>query len=79
MGKVSQAIRVAYDEEGNEIQAATLYTLNDTFGWFKADNEWQPWFQVTHGLQAVPVVPLPNRTRLSDLYGTSEITRSFGR
>ncbi|AXH48789.1 portal protein [Mycobacterium phage Steamy] len=74
INKVSQAIRVAYDEEGNEIQAATLYTPNDTFGWFKADGEWQEWFSVTHGLQAVPVVPLPNRTRLSDLYGTSEIT-----
>ena len=74
IGKVSRAIRVAYDEEGNEIQAATLYTLNDTFGWFKADGEWQEWFSNTHGLNAVPVVPLPNRTRLSDLYGTTEIT-----
>ncbi|WKW87228.1 portal protein [Mycobacterium phage Chargerpower] len=75
IGKVSRAIRVAYDEKGNEIQAATLYTLNDTFGWFKDSNgEWQEWFSVTHGLQAVPVVPLPNRTRLSDLYGTTEIT-----
>lgn len=74
VGKVSKAIRVAYDEEGNEIQAATLYTLNDTFGWYKNEGEWQPWFNYTHGLQAVPVVPLPNRTRLSDLYGTTEIT-----
>ncbi|AKF14178.1 portal protein [Mycobacterium phage Luchador] len=74
IGKVSRAIRVAYDEAGNEIQAATLYTLNDTFGWFKADGEWQEWFNVKHGLGVVPVVPLPNRTRLSDLYGTSEIT-----
>lgn len=74
IGKVSKAIRVAYDKEGNEIQAATLYTTNDTYGWFKSDGEWTPWFQFTHGLMAVPVVPLPNRTRLSDLYGTSEIT-----
>jgi hypothetical protein len=74
INRVSKAIRVAYDKEGNEIQSATLYTPNDTIGWFKADGEWQDWFQVTHGLQAVPVVPLPNRTRLSDLYGTSEIT-----
>ena len=74
VGKVSRAIRVAYNAEGNEIQAATLYTLNDTFGWFRSENEWVPWFNYTHGLQAVPVVPLPNRTRLSDLYGTSEIT-----
>ncbi|AGR46427.1 portal protein [Mycobacterium phage Odin] len=74
IGRVSKAIRVAYDAEGNEIQAATLYTPNDTFGWYKVENEWQEWFNNPHGLGVVPVVPLPNRTRLSDLYGTSEIT-----
>lgn len=74
IGKVSKAIRVAYNAEGSEIQAATLYTLNDTFGWYRYDGEWVPWFNYSHGLMAVPVVPLPNRTRLSDLYGTSEIT-----
>lgn len=74
IGRVSKAIRVAYSADGNEIQAATLYTMNDTFGWYRNEGEWVPWFNYTHGLQAVPVVPLPNRTRLSDLYGTSEIT-----
>ncbi|QGJ89712.1 portal protein [Mycobacterium phage Superchunk] len=74
IGRVSKAIRVAYDAEGNEIQAATLYTPNDIFGWYKVENEWQEWFNNPHGLGVVPVVPLPNRTRLSDLYGTSEIT-----
>jgi hypothetical protein len=74
IGKVSKAIRVAYNSEGNEIQAATLYTLNDTYGWYRAEGEWVPWFNYTHGLMAVPVVPIPNRTRLSDLYGTTEIT-----
>ena len=74
IGKVSRAIRVAYDTEGNEIQAATLYTMNETLGWFKAEGEWQEWFSNPHGLGIVPVVPLPNRTRLSDLYGTTEIT-----
>ncbi|QFP95498.1 portal protein [Mycobacterium phage GaugeLDP] len=75
IGRVSKAIRVAYDSEGNEIQAATLYTPMDTLGWFKnEEGEWQEWFNVPHGLGVVPVVPLPNRTRLSDLYGTSEIT-----
>lgn len=74
VGKVSKAIRVAYNAEGNEIEAATLYTLNDTFGWYRADGEWVPWFNYSHGLMAVPVVPIPNRTRLSDLYGTTEIT-----
>jgi hypothetical protein len=75
INKVSKAIRVAYNAAGDTIQAATLYTLNDTFGWFKdKDGQWQDWFNISHGLMAVPVVPLPNRTRLSDLYGTSEIT-----
>ncbi|ASZ75179.1 portal protein [Mycobacterium phage MissWhite] len=75
IGRVSKAIRVAYDQEGNEIQAATLYTPMDTLGWFKnEEGEWQEWFNVPHGLGVVPVVPIPNRTRLSDLYGTSEIT-----
>ncbi|VCT89470.1 hypothetical protein MHAS_01163 [Mycolicibacterium hassiacum DSM 44199] len=75
INRVSKAIRVVYDKESNEIQASTLYTPTDTFGWFKnADGEWEEWFTVSHGLGVVPVVPLPNRTRLSDLYGTSEIT-----
>ncbi|KRD08579.1 hypothetical protein ASE48_08410 [Mycobacterium sp. Root265] len=75
INKVSKAIRVAYNTKGDTIQAATLYTLNETIGWFKDENgEWADWFNVPHGLMAVPVVPLPNRTRLSDLYGTSEIT-----
>ncbi|AHB29806.1 portal protein [Mycobacterium phage CloudWang3] len=75
IGRVSKAIRAVYDSEGNEIQAATLYTPTDTFGWFKnSDGEWVDWFTVTHGLGIVPVVPLPNRTMLSDLYGTTEIT-----
>lgn len=74
INKVSKAIRVAYDLEGNDIQAATLYTPNEIYGWFKSENTWEEWFTVSHGLQTVPVVPLPNRTRLSDLYGSSEIT-----
>lgn len=75
VNKVSKAIRVIYDNEGSEITAATLYGPNDTWGWFKdAEGEWQEWFTVTHSLMAVPVVPIANRTRLSDLYGTSQIT-----
>ena len=75
IGRVAKAIRVAYDSDGEEIQSATLYTTMDTIGWFKdSEGEWVEWFNVPHGLGVVPVVPLPNRTRLSDLYGTSEIT-----
>lgn len=75
IGKVSKAIRVAYDAKGEEIQAATLYTNTDMIGWFKnSEGDWVDWFQSPHGLTVVPVVPLPNRTKLSDLYGSSEIT-----
>ncbi|AHJ86380.1 portal protein [Mycobacterium phage 40AC] len=75
IGRVSKAIRVVYDKEGNEIQASTLYTTMETLGWFKnEEGDWVEWFNVPHGLGVVPVVPLPNRTMLSDLYGTSEIT-----
>ncbi len=75
INKVSKAIRVAYNTAGDTIQAATLYTLNDTNGWFKDKNGvWVDWFSVSHGLGVVPVVPLPNITKLSDLYGSSEIT-----
>jgi hypothetical protein len=38
------------------------------------DYNWRLVSRVRHDLGVVPVVPLPNRTRLSDLYGTSEIT-----
>ena len=75
INKVSKAIRVADNTTGDTIQAATLYTLNDTNGWFKDKNGvWVDWFSVSHGLGVVPVVPLPNITKLSDLYGSSEIT-----
>lgn len=74
IGRVAKAIRVAYDAKGEEIQSATLYTPMETIGWYKSEGEWVDWFTVPHGLGVVPVVPIPNRTRLSDLYGTSEIT-----
>jgi hypothetical protein len=38
------------------------------------DYNWRLVSRVRHDLGVVPVIPLPNRTRLSDLYGTSEIT-----
>lgn len=75
INRVSKAIRVVYDAEGADVAAATLYTTMETIGWFKdEEGEWQDWFSVSHGLGIVPVVPLPNRTKLSDLYGTTEIT-----
>lgn len=38
------------------------------------DYGWRLVSRIKHDLGMVPVIPLPNRTRLSDLYGSSEIT-----
>ncbi|APL99605.1 portal protein [Mycobacterium phage Camperdownii] len=73
--QVKEAIRAIYDEEGNEIVGATIYLPNATAYFDKVEGEWtQGRPTVNHGLEMVPVVPIPNRNRLSDLYGTSEIT-----
>lgn len=72
--QVQKAIRAVYDEEGNDVISATLYLADRTVIWVKEEGEWAAPTTVNHGLEMVPVVPIPNRTRLSDLYGTSEIT-----
>lgn len=73
--QVTQAIRAIYDEEGSEIISATLYLLDQTVYFDKVEGQWaQVRPPVQHGMGMVPVVPLANRTRLSDLYGTTEIT-----
>lgn len=72
--KVVQAIRAVYDADGTKVVASTLYTPSSTTAWVKQDGEWTVLTQVDHGLGVVPVVPIVNRTQLSDLYGTSEIT-----
>lgn len=72
--KVTQAIRAIYDEEGNEIIASTLYLPNNTVIWNRENGQWVQVANIAHNLEQVPVVPIPNRTRLSDLYGTTEIT-----
>ncbi|QFG10384.1 portal protein [Mycobacterium phage Anthony] len=72
--QVTKAIRCVYDDEGSEIIASTLYLPDATTAWYKQEGEWAPWFNVNHGLQMVPVIPLANRTTLSDIYGTTEIT-----
>ena len=71
---VNKAIRVVYDNDGNDVIAATLYLPDRTISWAKDQSEWKLLSTVNHGLGMVPVIPLPNRTRLSDLYGTSQIT-----
>lgn len=72
--QVTKAIRAVYDDEGSQVVMATLYLPDRTAGWIRDQGQWQQVINVTHGLGIVPIVPIPNRTRLSDLYGTSEIT-----
>lgn len=71
---VTRAIRVIKDEAGSEVIAATLYLAESTIIWTKLEGEWEAPKTIPHALGIVPVIPLANRTRLSDLYGTSEIT-----
>lgn len=72
--EVTQAIRAIYDESGSEVISATLYLPNETILWVKQNNAWAILQQVQHGMEMVPVIPLANRTSLSDLHGKSEIT-----
>lgn len=72
--QVTKAIRAVYDDEGSQVIMATLYLPDRTVGWIRDQGQWVPVINVTHGLGIVPIVPIANRTRLSDLYGTSEIT-----
>ena len=71
---VTQAIRAVYDDAGSDVIAATLYLPDQTIQWVKQSSAWAVLGQVNHGMAMVPVIPIPNRTSLSDLYGTSEIT-----
>lgn len=72
---VTKAIRAVYDENGSKVVAATVYLPEQTVSWTKDDNgDWKVLTNTPHNLGVVPVVPLANRIRLSDLYGTSEIT-----
>ncbi len=63
-----------------EMTSCTLYLPDETVQWARVrqaqvgQDSWQMVSRVQHGMGIVPVIPLANRTRLSDLYGTSEIT-----
>ncbi|SUE29599.1 Phage portal protein, SPP1 Gp6-like [Nocardia farcinica] len=72
--QITQAIRAIKDEEGNEVIAATLYLPLQTVMWQRDGGQWALVGSVPHNLGIVPVVPLANRIRISDLVGTSEIT-----
>lgn len=72
--QVSKAIRAVYDEAGSQVLMATLYLPDRTVAWVRDQGQWAPVVNVVHGLEMVPIVPILNRTRLSDMYGSSEIT-----
>lgn len=72
--QVTQAIRVVYNDDGSAVTAATLYLPLQTLAWIKVDGNWVAPVVVPHNLGIVPVIPITNRTSLSDLYGTSAIT-----
>lgn len=72
---VSWAVRVVKSEEGDTI-ATTLY-LPDRTEYYQTppdSSELVLVQTVNHGLGIVPVVPIVNRSRLSDLFGSSAIT-----
>lgn len=72
--QVRKAIRVIVNDEGDQIQT-TVYLPDQTVIWDKDDQgNWAAPTTVPHGLGQVPVVLLPNPTRSSDIYGSSEIT-----
>jgi hypothetical protein len=88
--EVTEAIRAVYTEDQAELISTTLYLPDETLQWVRKpsgesysgwnykdgnrDYGWRLVSRVRHELGVVPVIPLPNRTRLSDLYGSSEIT-----
>lgn len=72
---VRWAVRVVKNENGDNI-AATLYTP-DTTEYFQSEGSNSDLVStgtVNHGLGIVPVVPVVNRSRISDLLGASAIT-----
>lgn len=71
--KVTQAIRVYTDSDG-EANRVVIYLPDRTVYQVKEESDWKTVSTVTHGLGIVPVVPLMNRTKLSDQLGASEIT-----
>lgn len=75
---VAAAVRrtMTVDGSGNPVpDSATLY-LPDVTIWLSWQTQQAEWVEVDrneHGLGIVPVVPLVNRARIGDFYGTSEM------
>jgi hypothetical protein len=72
--EVTKAIRAVYDDERSTLVASTLYLPDVTVQWVRERGRWVQVSLVKHSLGFVPVIPMANRTRLSDTYGTSEIS-----
>lgn len=79
-GRVRNAVKVLRTDASSgydrpEPDYVTLYTPNYTTGYEHGGKHgWRVDFHVEHGLGVVPVVPLLNRTRLTEIHGSSEIT-----
>lgn len=75
---VTRAIRVVRSEavfSPHEIIAVTLFLPDQTVAWTRQNaGGWQVVQESNHDLGVVPVVPILNRTRLSDRHGSSLIT-----
>lgn len=74
--KVTQALRLYRSLDSPEEDMATLYLPDRTLYLRKGGGSRSEWVvddEVVHNLGVVPVVPLVNRERLSDLCGQSEI------
>ena len=78
--KVRAALRYfrETDEDGLQVDKATLYMLNQTVWlekrWTGTNRGWVVVERDSHALGRVPVVPLVNRSRVSDRDGVSELS-----
>lgn len=69
---------VTYAADNPDPDYVTLYTPTTTTGYIKSGRlGWTIDFHVEHNLGVVPVVPLLNRSLLSDLHGASQITKDI--
>jgi hypothetical protein len=80
--RVTRAIRVIRDADGYiDNDRLTIYLPNSTIGLLRAQNTsmsgWNEEWRRDHNLGIVPVVPLLNRSRLTEWYGKSEITEEL--
>lgn len=77
-GKVTKAVLVRkLKDDAADFDFLTLYLPDDTIGYQRAQDGWKVVFHVKHKLGVVPVVPIVNRARLTDTYGSSEIKKEL--